>query len=455
MAKLKVMFICSNCGSKCPRWLGKCPECGSFNTLEEEVVSVNSSSAVVSEETLSVKEIKAINSIEPMSHQRMATKINELDRVLSGGIVYGSLVLLGGDPGIGKSTLLLQICQSIAGQGKTVLYASGEESAHQIKLRADRLKVTANNLYLIAQTNISVIEQAIRQLNPSLVIIDSIQTMHREEIASAPGSVSQVRECTSFFMKIAKTLNVSIVIVGHVTKEGAIAGPKILEHMVDTVLYFEGERKEFYRIIRATKNRFGATNEIGVFEMKYDGLSEILNPSEYMLSGRPLAASGSIVTCSLEGTRPILVEVQALVTYTNYGYARRVSTGIDQNRMSMLIAVLEKKVGMELSTYDSYVNIAGGLKMAEPSLDAAVVAVIASSFRNKIINPFTLTFGEIGLTGEMRAVTMAEARVLEAKKMGFEKCILPKANLKAVQNIKGIELVGVSSVSELLSQLFS
>ena len=447
MSKMKTLYICQECGFETSKWLGRCSSCGEFNTFSEEIVTKVEKSKKL---TRTSNIISTLRDVQPLSHARMSTKIAELDRVLSGGIVSGSLLLVGGDPGIGKSTLLLQICESIGSDGKTILYVSGEESANQIKMRAERLNITTENLYLLAETNISSVEQAVKELMPSLLIIDSIQTMYRDELTSAAGSVTQVRECTSAFIKISKGLNVSTIIVGHVTKDGAIAGPRVLEHMVDTVLYFEGERQESYRIIRAVKNRFGATNEIGVFEMCDIGLREISNPSEYMLSGRPLGVSGSTVTCSIEGTRPILTEVQALVSQTNFGMPRRMATGMDYNRVVMLMAVLEKRGGMRLGNYDSYVNLAGGMKILEPALDAAVVVAIASSFRNTVVDPYTIVFGEVGLTGEMRSVTMAEKRVIEASKLGFKNCIIPQASLKGLKRPENIRIFGASNIGELL-----
>ncbi len=442
--KLKSVYVCSECGHETPKWFGKCPSCENYNTFVEEVVEKEKKVNYNFKKPESLKEIKS------MSENRISTKIAELDRVLSGGIVEGSLILVGGDPGIGKSTLLLQICQSIGDSGKDILYVSGEESNRQIKLRAERLSITTEKLLILSETNIGIIEESIRKVNPKLVIIDSIQTMFREEIASVPGSVSQVRESTQTFMKIAKSLNISIIIVGHVTKEGALAGPKVLEHMVDTVLYFEGEKGMSYRIIRAVKNRFGSTNEIGVFEMKEKGLVEIKNPSEYMLLGRPLGVPGSSVTCNIEGTRPILTEIQALVCPTSFGMPRRMASGLDYNRVVMLMAVLEKRAGLALGTYDSYVNVAGGLKITETSIDAAVVASILSSYKNKFIDPYLMVFGEVGLTGEIRAVPMAEKRVAEAGKLGFKKCVLPKANVKSLKNIGDIEIKAVNNIVELL-----
>lgn len=447
MAKIKTKYICQQCGYITSKWLGKCPDCGSFSTFEEEIVETSDRNTPKT--TVSAKP-QTLDNIQYTIEDRTRTNLSELDRVLSGGLVQGSLTLVGGDPGIGKSTLLLQICQSLGEQGKKILYVSGEESVQQIKLRATRLNITTDNLLLLSETNINIITNTITEVNPDLVIIDSIQTMFLDEVTSAPGSVTQVRETTSRLMHLGKGNNISIFIVGHVTKDGNIAGPRVLEHMVDTVLYFEGERRLSYRILRAVKNRFGGTNEIGVFEMSRTGLVEISNPSEYMLSGRPENVSGSAITCSVEGTRPILIEVQALISYTNFGIPRRMATGMDYNRVILLIAVLEKRVGLQLGNYDSYVNLTGGIRIAEPSLDAAVVCAIASSYRNKNIDYGTIIFGEVGLTGELRAVAMAEKRVSEAAKLGFTTCILPQGNLKEVSNIKGIKVHGVSNITQLL-----
>jgi len=455
MAKLKTKYVCGECGYETGRWFGKCPSCGMFNTMNEEADLRKSSYLHVSSVGSSFAKPLSLDNIQPIDNNRIKTKIGELDRVLSGGIVQGSLTLVGGDPGIGKSTLLIQIAQYVGEQNKRILYVSGEESVQQIKLRASRLKITTQNLLLLSETNLNVIENTVQNVLPDLLIVDSIQTMFIDEIASAPGSVTQVRECTSKLMHLGKNKNISVFIVGHVTKDGVIAGPRVLEHIVDTVLYFEGERRASYRILRSIKNRFGSTNEIGVFEMKKEGLVEIKNPSEYMLSGRPVNVSGSVVTCSIEGTRPILVEVQSLIAYTNFGMPRRMATGVDYNRVNLLIAVLEKKVGINLGSYDSYVNLTGGIKAAEPSLDASIVSAIVSSYKNKPINPYTLVFGEIGLTGEIRAVVMSEKRVSEAAKLGFKSCIVPRENLKEVKNIIGINVIGVSTVSELIDAVLS
>lgn len=450
MAKTKTRFVCQNCGYEAVKWLGKCPDCGSFASFAEEIVTASKSSHSTNRGTKITGNTRLLKEIAPISETRALTGMGELDRVLGGGLVEGSLTLVGGDPGIGKSTLILQICQKLGESGRKILYVSGEESPQQIKMRADRLGITTDNLFIMAETNLSVIEATVDDVNPDYFVIDSIQTMYIDEVASAPGSVTQVRECTSRIMHLGKSNGISVILIGHVTKEGAIAGPRILEHMVDTVLYFEGDKTASYRILRAVKNRFGATNEIGVFEMASEGLKEILNPSEYMLAGRPLNVSGSVVTCSMEGSRPLLIEVQALVSFTSFNMPRRMATGMDFNRVVLLIAVLEKRVGLQLGSYDSYVNITGGIRIAEPSLDAAVALAVASSYRNVPVAPDTIVFGEIGLTGETRAVAMAEKRVSEAKKLGFKRCILPMANLKEAKRVKGIDIIGVATLGELL-----
>lgn len=452
MAKAKAAYVCQECGFESPRWVGKCPSCGQWNTFVEEIIEKKKN--IVSTVGTTVRPV-TLENIEMTNEVRTSTKLSELDRVLGGGIVQGSMVLVGGDPGIGKSTLLLQICQSIGEQNIKVLYVSGEESVQQIKMRAERLEITTKNLFLISETNMNTIENVIMQEKPELVIIDSIQTIYREEVSSAPGSVSQVRECTSVLMRIAKGSNISVIIVGHVTKEGAIAGPRVLEHMVDTVLYFEGERHVSYRILRAVKNRFGSTNEMGMFEMRDKGLVEVINPSEYMLEGRPLEAAGSVITCCMEGSRPLLSEVQSLISYSTFGVPRRTATGIDYNRVAVLMAVIEKHLGMQLSSYDSYVNLAGGIKISEPSLDLAIIAAITSSFKNIAINPYTVVFGEVGLAGEVRAVSMVEKRVIEAAKMGFKSCIIPAANVKGLNKIDGINVFGVQNISELTKRILN
>ena len=449
----KSIFFCQNCGHEESKWLGQCLACGEWNTFVEERIDsgVTKGTAAASRAVRdSVREAKVMPLTEVTANddERCETGIRELDRVLGGGIVPGSLVLVGGDPGIGKSTLLLQVCQRMA-RMKKILYISGEESQAQIKLRANRMGKFTPNLLLLCETSLETIRGVIEKERPELVIIDSIQTMYSEDVSSAPGSVSQVRESTNIFMQLAKGLCIPIFIVGHVTKEGTVAGPRVLEHMVDTVLYFEGDRHASYRILRAVKNRFGSTNEIGVFEMRQDGLAEVENPSEYMLSGKPENASGSVVACSMEGTRPILIEIQALVCRSNFGMPRRTAAGTDYNRVNLLMAVLEKRLGLSLGNCDAYVNIAGGIRMNEPAIDLGIVMAIMSSYRNRPIDEKTIVFGEVGLSGEVRAVSMPEQRVNEAKKLGFETCILPEVSLKMVKGISGIRLVGVKTINDV------
>ena len=444
----KSIFFCQNCGHEEAKWLGQCPACKEWNTfVEERIDSGITKGTTVAARAVHEAKVVPLTEVTADDDTRSETGIKELDRVLGGGIVPGSLVLVGGDPGIGKSTLLLQVCQRMA-QMKKILYISGEESQAQIKLRANRMGNFTSGLLLLCETNLGIIRSVIEKERPELVVIDSIQTMYSEDVTSAPGSVSQVRESTNVFMQLAKGLCIPIFIVGHVTKEGTVAGPRVLEHMVDTVLYFEGDRHASYRILRAVKNRFGSTNEIGVFEMRQSGLVEVENPSEYMLSGKPENASGSVVACSMEGTRPILLEIQALVCRTNFGMPRRTAAGTDYNRVNLLMAVLEKRLGMSLGNCDAYVNIAGGIKMNEPAIDLGIVMALVSSYRNRPIDEKTIVFGEVGLSGEVRAVNMPEQRVAEAKKLGFETCILPEVSLKMVKGIKGIRLVGVKSVNE-------
>lgn len=452
MAKSKTVFFCKECGFETSKWVGQCAACKSWDTMVEEPVSPKT--GTLHHRTSVLKEPEALSKIRTEEEERLLTRIGEFDRVLGGGIVAGSLVLVGGDPGIGKSTLLLQVCKNLTAAHKNVLYISGEESPRQIKMRAERLGVFDGELMLLSETNLDLIEEVIGRQKPEIVIIDSIQTMYKEEIASAPGSVSQVRETTGTLMHLAKSSGISIFIVGHVTKEGVVAGPRVLEHMVDTVLYFEGEGGAAYRILRAVKNRFGSTNEIGVFEMKEAGLSEVTNPSEYMLNGKPEGEAGSVVSCSMEGTRPILIEVQALICRTNFNMPRRTAAGADYNRVNLLMAVIEKRLGLRLSECDAYINVAGGIKIVEPSLDLAMTAAILSSFKNKALEEGTLLFGEVGLTGEVRAVSMAEQRVIEAEKMGFKECILPQGNLESIKNSK-IKLTGIRNTRELLSYLDS
>ena len=446
----KSVFFCQNCGHEENKWLGQCPMCKEWNTFVEEPVSFSKSASA---KQIKDAEVVALKHVETDQEERIKTKIEELDRVLGGGIVPGSLLLVGGDPGIGKSTLLLQVCQRLCEDKHQVLYISGEESLKQIKLRANRMGEFTEDLLLLCETNLEIVKNVIQKRKPEVVIIDSIQTMYSEEVASAPGSVSQVRESTNVFMQLAKGLGISIFIVGHVTKEGTVAGPRVLEHMVDTVLYFEGDRHASYRILRGVKNRFGSTNEIGVFEMRQNGLVEVENPSEFMLNGKPENASGSVVACSMEGTRPILIEIQALVCSSNFGMPRRTAAGTDYNRVNLLMAVLEKRVGIHLSNYDAYVNIAGGIKMNEPAVDLGIVMAVVSSYKNQPIDENTIVFGEVGLSGEVRAVNMPEQRVVEAKKLGFTTCIMPEVSREVVKNIKGIKIIGVKTINEALKVL--
>ncbi|NDO51354.1 DNA repair protein RadA [Lachnospiraceae bacterium MD335] len=451
--KITTVFFCQECGHESSKWMGQCPACKKWNTFVEEKVSVTGSGMGGASKTAAVREAQKpveLSAISLNDGERMMTGIAELDRVLGGGIMQGSLILVGGDPGIGKSTLLLQVCRQLSLAGRKVLYISGEESLKQIKLRAMRIGEFQDNMLLLCETNLGLVEEAIRRVNPEAVIIDSIQTMYQEEVSSAAGSVSQVREATNVFLRLAKQLGISIFIVGHVTKEGTVAGPRVLEHMVDTVLYFEGDRYASYRILRGVKNRFGSTNEIGVFEMRKEGLAEVKNPSEYMLSGKPKGASGSVVVCSVEGTRPILVEIQALVCRTNFGIPRRQTTGTDFNRVNLLMAVLEKRLGLQIGDCDAYVNIAGGMKINEPATDLGIVMAIVSSFRNRAVDEKTLVFGEVGLSGEVRAVTMAQQRVLEAKKLGYDAVIMPRVNLEGMEPVKGIKVIGVGGIGEAI-----
>ena len=447
-AKSSTVFFCGECGYESTKWMGQCPACKQWNTFTEEKVVTHHGGARAS--VKSDNKPRLLSEIDTTSEERIHININELDRVLGGGIVPGSLVLVGGDPGIGKSTLLLQVCKNLSDSGHDVLYVSGEESLAQIKMRSKRIGDTFAKRSIFAETNLSQIETTIRSSKPEVVVIDSIQTMFSEDISSAPGSVSQVREATNIFLQLAKGMNISIFIVGHVTKEGTVAGPRVLEHMVDTVLYFEGDRFASYRVLRAVKNRFGSTNEIGVFEMRSEGLIEVKNPSEYMLAGRPRDAKGSVVICSMEGTRPILLEIQALVCRTSFGIPRRQATGTDYNRVNLLMAVLEKKMGLTLSDCDAYVNVTGGMKIQEPGADLGIAMAIVSSFRNAQIDEHTLVFGEIGLSGEIRSVSNAEQRVTEAIKLGFTRVILPKSSLDVMQIKTDIELVGVSTLEDAL-----
>ncbi len=453
MAKTKTnVFFCQECGYESAKWMGQCPGCRAWNSFVEEPVVKSSGKASVRTGAGSAKPV-TLNEIETSETERISSGMAELDRVLGGGIVSGSLVLVGGDPGIGKSTILLQVCKNLAAKGVSTLYVSGEESLKQIKMRAARIGTFTNDVKFLCETSLAEIETTITKETPKVVIIDSIQTMCNEEISSAPGSVSQVRESTSVLMQLAKKQGVMIFIVGHVTKEGTVAGPRVLEHMVDTVLYFEGDRHASYRILRGVKNRFGSTNEIGVFEMREDGLCEVANPSEYMLSGRPEHASGSVVACSMEGTRPILVEIQSLVCRTSFGIPRRTAAGTDFNRVNLLLAVLEKRLNMPLSSCDAYINIAGGIRMNEPAIDLAMVLAIISSYQDKPIDEKTIVFGEVGLSGEVRAVSQARQRVMEAKKLGFHRVILPKVSADSMEPVEGIQLVGVATVLDAMRSI--
>ena len=431
-SKQKSLYVCQNCGYESVKWYGKCPTCGEWNTMEEQQpIALTSKKSSPSRTRAAISSIQKLSEINSDIETRLTSGIKEFDRVLGGGIVEGSLVLLSGDPGIGKSTILLQICQSLC-KTKKVLYISGEESARQIKLRADRLSVDADGLYISAETDVATIVETIKIEKPDMAIIDSIQTMMIDDVSSSAGSITQVRECTNIFMHLAKSLGIPIFIVGHVNKDGAIAGPKVLEHIVDTVLYFEGERNYSYRILRSVKNRFGSTNEIGVFEMTQSGLKEVENPSLLMLSGRPKNTSGTCVACTMEGSRPILAEVQGLVTASGFGTPRRMSTGFDYNRMNMLIALLEKRAGYFFNGMDTYLNVVGGLRLDEPAADLSVAMALVSSLKDVVVNDNTLAFGEIGLAGEIRAVNKCEQRITEAKRLGFDKCVIPFHNYKSL-----------------------
>ncbi|MFD1067388.1 DNA repair protein RadA [Oceanobacillus locisalsi] len=451
MAKRKTKFVCQECGYESVKFMGKCPACQQWNTLVEEVeASAVKGRAGYTSDTASSQKPEQITAIETKEEPRMTTRMREFNRVLGGGVVLGSLVLIGGDPGIGKSTLLLQISAQLAEKELPVLYVSGEESTRQTKLRADRLDIKTDALYVLSETKLLDISKQIEEINPSFVVVDSIQTIFKEEVTSAPGSVSQVRECTMELMRIAKTKGIPIFIVGHVTKEGSIAGPRLLEHMVDAVLYFEGERHHTYRILRGVKNRFGSTNEMGIFEMKEEGLREVMNPSEIFLEERSQGAAGSTVVASMEGTRPVLVEIQALISPTSFGNPRRTATGVDHNRVPLLMAVLEKRVGMMLQNQDAYIKVAGGVKLDEPAIDLALAVSIASSFRDHSTKPDDIFIGEVGLTGEIRRVSRIEQRVQESVKLGFKRVICPKNNLDGWNYPEGIEVIGVSNVQEAL-----
>ena len=455
MAKIKTKYVCQSCGYENPKWLGKCPECMKWNTFVEEIEDKSSKSN--HRETFVIDKSSQkpvnINSITIKHEERFSSGINELNRVLGGGIVRGSLVLVGGDPGIGKSTLLLQVSESVAQSGKKVLYISGQESESQIKMRAERLNAKSENLYIMAENNLNIIEHNLEGFDPDLIILDSIQTVFTPDIASAPGTVSQIKEGTSRFMRISKKMGISTFVVGHVTKEGALAGPKIMEHMVDTVLYFEGERYNTYRLIRAVKNRFGSTNELGVFEMSEKGLQELENPSKALISEKPENASGSVIVSTVEGTRPMLLELQALVSPTSFGIPRRTATGIDFNRVNLLLAVLEKRAGMQIQNQDVYLNIVGGIKINEPSMDLGVILAVASGFRNIPISGEVAVTGEVGLTGEIRGVSYIEKRISECRKLGFKKIIIPKSNYESVKDVKGIEIWPVENVRQAINMV--
>ncbi|MBS1493150.1 MAG: DNA repair protein RadA [Bacteroidetes bacterium] len=453
MSKLKSKYVCQNCGYASPRWSGKCPECGLWNTLVEEIIDTHTEKLARKVELKSQSaNIKLITEIETFGENRIQTGIEELDRVLGGGIVGGSVILIGGDPGIGKSTLMLQIADKI--KDKRILYVSGEESALQIKMRSDRLNFHLENFYILSETNLEIIQAVIDSEEPELIVIDSIQTVHRNDIESAPGTVSQLRESTALLINIAKTKNIPIFVVGHITKDGMIAGPKILEHMVDVVLQFEGERTHAYRILRGIKNRFGSTNEIGIFEMTEMGLNEVKNPSEVFLSQRNYGASGCSISSAIEGTRPILIEVQALVSATSYGIPQRTSMGFDYKRLNIMLAVLEKKLGFHLNKADVFLNIAGGVKIDETAIDLAVAMSICSSYKDIPIDSETVILGEIGLSGEVRTISYLDKRVNEAAKLGFKRIIVPKSNLKGYNTKKDFEIIGVEKIKDALDKLF-
>ena len=447
MAKAKTIFVCSECGNESPKWLGKCPACNSWNTFYEQKIEKYTETNKIEKKINNTP--RPLNSYVGQEANRTSTGYLELDRVLGGGLVKGSLILLGGEPGIGKSTLILQLCEKVQGEGK-VLYVSGEESAEQIKLRADRLEIKNQDLMFLGETDIDVIKDAISDMKPKLVIIDSIQTMYSDEITAAAGSVSQVREITSQIMRMCKAQQITTIIIGHVTKEGNIAGPRVLEHMVDTVLYLEGERYNTYRILRAVKNRFGSTNEIGMFEMSEEGMCEVTNPSDILITEREDNPSGSCILASVEGTRPILVEVQALTSQTVFGLPKRTANGFDYNRLAVLIAVLEKKAGLSLGNQDVYLNIAGGMKISEPAADLGIIATVASSYKNVPIPQSTVVMGEVGLTGEVRRINLIEKRLKEAEKLGFKACIIPENNKKVLKDNYKLDIIGVKSIGDML-----
>lgn len=456
--KTASVFFCQNCGYESSKWMGQCPGCREWNTFVEEAAERKPHAGVAAFKSAG-RGVAAVPSvlteISIREEDRLSTGMVELDRVLGGGIVQGSLILVGGDPGIGKSTLLLQVCRNLSGGGHKVLYISGEESLAQIKMRADRIGEFTKDMLLLCETNLNEITEVIRSWKPEAVVIDSIQTMYCENVSAAPGSVSQVRESTGLLLQLAKGLGTSVLIVGHVTKEGTVAGPRVLEHMVDTVLYFEGDRYASYRILRGVKNRFGSTNEIGVFEMRGQGLVEVRNASEYMLNGRPENASGSVVACTMEGTRPLLVEIQALVCHSSFGIPRRQATGTDLNRLNLLMAVLEKRAGLQLASCDAYVNITGGMKILEPAIDLGIVLAILSGFRNRVLSPKLIAFGEVGLSGEVRGVSMAKQRAAEAEKLGFETCIVPQVCAEDCRKNGRMEVIGVRTVQEAMDRVLA
>jgi DNA repair protein RadA/Sms len=456
MAKksVKTVFVCQACGHQAPKWMGKCPDCGEWDSLVEEIRRDGPAAGLAAQLTGTGAQPVAIDAVNIDDEKRLQTHLREFDRVLGGGLVGGSLVLIGGDPGIGKSTLMLQVLFGLAGDSHRVLYVSGEESVKQIRLRSQRLGTIAGNMLVVSETDLDAILSMVAACTPDVLVVDSIQTMFSPALASAPGSVSQVRESAMRLMLMAKKSGIPTFLVGHVTKEGAIAGPRLLEHMVDTVLYFEGDRNHMFRILRAVKNRFGSTNEIGVFEMKEKGLDEVPNPSAVFLSERPENAPGSVVTASMEGTRPLLVELQALTSSTSFGTPRRTILGLDQNRVALLAAVMEKKLGMHLMGHDIFMNVAGGIKVGEPAVDMGIVAALASSFLDKALPEGTIVLGEVGLTGEVRAISHVETRVAETQKMGFNRCIVPAGSLKRMKVPAGLRAVGVKTISEAVETLF-
>lgn len=452
MAKAKTIFVCNNCGYETAKWLGKCPACNEWNSLVEEKIQKTSDGIFAKDEKKKVSKPMALNTVEGKETSRTSTGFEELDRVLGGGIVRGSLILVGGEPGIGKSTLILQLCDKVKGEGK-VLYVSGEESAEQIKIRADRLNIHNEDIMFLGETDIDIIQSNILEMNPKLVIIDSIQTMYSDEITSAAGTVSQVREITGRIMKLCKSNNITTIIIGHVTKEGNIAGPRVLEHMVDTVLYLEGERYFSYRILRSVKNRFGSTNEVGMFEMQNEGMMEILNPSTVLISERDDNPAGSVIVATMEGTRPLLVELQALTSTSVFGLPRRTANGVDYNRLTLLMAVLEKKAGMNLGNQDVYLNVVSGIKISEPAVDLGMILSVASSFKNLSIPNDTVVVGEVGLTGEVRSVNLIDKRLKEIEKLGFKTCIIPESNKKVLKEKYKLDIIGVKNINEAMQKL--